>query len=94
MAEKKKAAAKKQTKPAKKEENKSSATALVTKDMLIGEVVERYPKSIEIMFKHGMHCVGCGMTAYESLAEGCLGHGMSEKQIDDMIEEINKSISK
>jgi hybrid cluster-associated redox disulfide protein len=94
MAEKKKAVVKKDSKPAKEDAKKSNSAALVTKDMLIGEVVEKYPKSIEIMFKHGMHCVGCGMTAYESLAEGCLGHGMTEKQIDDMIDEINKSIGK
>ena len=31
----------------------------VTKDMLIGEVVSKYPETIEILMGAGMHCLGC-----------------------------------
>lgn len=31
---------------------------LITKHMTITEVVEQYPKSIEVFLKHGMHCFG------------------------------------
>jgi len=83
--------AKNVTKPAN--ENKSTAT-LITKDMLIGEVVEKYPETIEVMFKHGMHCIGCGMTAYESIEQGCMGHGMSEEEIAKMVIDMNNSLKK
>ncbi len=73
---------------------KKEAKQLVTKKMLIGELASRYPQAVEIMFKNGMHCIGCGMTAYESLEQGCQAHGMSEEEIDKMVEEINKVISK
>ena len=64
----------------------------ISKDMSIGDIVAKNPKSAEIMFKHGMHCVGCGMMAYESLEVGCKVHGMSDEDIDKMVEEMNKAV--
>lgn len=77
-------------KPVKKES--SEAASAITKDMLIGEVVQKYPETVEVMFKHGMHCIGCGMTAYESVEQGCMGHGMDEKQVDAMVKEMNSKL--
>jgi hybrid cluster-associated redox disulfide protein len=81
---------KKVIKPAKEK----SAAALIKKDMLIGEVVEKYPETIEVMFRHGMHCIGCGMTAYESIEQGCMGHGMSEEETNKMVDDMNNSLKK
>lgn len=98
MVVKKKASVKKTTtkkaaaKPAKKESAKVADA--ITKDMLIGEVVQKYPETVEVMFKHGMHCIGCGMTAYESIEQGCMGHGMDEKQVGEMVEEMNQILKK
>jgi hybrid cluster-associated redox disulfide protein len=73
-----------------KKEAKQPVKQLITKDMLIGEVASKYPETIEVMFKHGMHCIGCGMTAYETLEQGCMGHGMSEEDVGKMVEDMNK----
>lgn len=91
-----KKATRKAAKPAKEKKTEKSAKKetkqLVTKKMLIGEIASKYPKAVEVMFNHGMHCIGCGMTAYESLEQGCMAHGMSEQEIDKMVEEINKAV--
>jgi hybrid cluster-associated redox disulfide protein len=84
---KKKKAKIKKVKPAKKG-NKQP----VTKAMLIGDIALKYPKAVPLMFKFGMHCIGCGMTAYESLEQGCLAHGMSKEEIDKLVAEINKAV--
>lgn len=87
----------KKAKPAKAKIVKKTANPakqLVTKTMLIGEIASKYPQAVEIMFKSGMHCIGCGMTAYESLEQGCMAHGMSEEEIDKMVEDINKVVKK
>ena len=73
---------------------KKQAKPGITKDMSIGDIVAKNPKSAEIMFKHGMHCIGCPMTAHESLEQGCKGHGMSDEQIDKIVEEMNKASKK
>lgn len=90
VTKKKPVKAKKMIKKAKP----SVAKQLVTKKMLIGEIASKYPQAIEIMFKFGMHCIGCGMTAYESIEQGCQAHGMSNEEIDKLVEEINKVVKK
>jgi hydroxylamine reductase len=77
---------------AKKKAVVKEVKQLITKDMLIGDIAIKYPKAVPIMFKSGMHCIGCGMTAYESLEQGCLAHGMSKEDIDKMIEEMNQAV--
>ena len=64
----------------------------VTKDMTIGEVVKRYPAAAEIMLGYGLHCVGCHVNPFESIEQGCMGHGMPEHVIDEMIAKINNVI--
>lgn len=65
----------------------------VTRDTTIGEVVQRWPKSAFIMFEYGLHCVGCHVSAFETIEEGCKGHGMPEEVIDELVEELNKFIA-
>lgn len=61
----------------------------ISKDMLILDLVESYPKLVNILVeKYGFHCVGCQMAASESLAEGARVHGMDEKDIEKMIKDL------
>jgi hybrid cluster-associated redox disulfide protein len=77
----------------KKKVTKKEAKQPITKQMLIGELASKYPEAIPLLFEAGMHCIGCGMTAYESLEQGCQAHGMGDKEIDKMVEEINKVVA-
>ena len=65
--------------------------AKVTKDMTIGEILALHPKMAQVLMAGGMHCVGCGSSAYESLAEACQVHGLDP---DEVIEYINKEMEK
>ena len=67
--------------------------SLITKDMTIGEVVKKYPACIEPLQEAGVHCVGCHVSYYETLEQGFKGHGMTDEQVDKVIENINKAIS-
>ena len=67
----------------------------ITKNTLILEIAERYPKLVEILVeKYGLHCLGCSLSAVETLEEGAMGHGMNKKEIEKMIMELNKEASK
>lgn len=77
-----------------KKQTKKQSKPVITKDMLIGEVTSKHPKTIAIMFKHGLHCVGCGMVAFETLEQGCKAHGMSDKDIDNLVKEMNKAVER
>ena len=64
----------------------------ITKDMTIGDVVSKYPSVIEPLQAAGVHCVGCGVSYMETLEEGFKGHGMSDEEINSLLEQLNNSI--
>lgn len=63
----------------------------ITKNMYFYEVLSKYPETIEIFFKHNMHCVGCAVSRFETLEQGALAHGIEP---DKLVEELNKKIKK
>lgn len=67
-------------------------TEHIKKDMLIADIVGEFPVAASIMMKYGLHCVGCHISANETLEQGCMGHGLDSEKIDKMVEEINKAI--
>lgn len=67
----------------------------ITKNTLILEIAERYPKLIEVLtVKYGLHCLGCSMAAIETLGEGAMAHGMDKKEVEKMVEKLNELASK
>ena len=66
----------------------------IDKTMTIGEVVSKNPEAVEIMISYGLHCVGCHVAFWETIEQGAKSHGMSEKTLKSMIDDINKAINK
>ena len=66
----------------------------ITKTMTFSEVLEKHPETAQIMLKHGLHCIGCHASAFENIEQGCLGHGMSEESVDNLVKEMNAAIKK
>ena len=71
---------------------KTKSEETITKSMTLGEVVSKFPETIEVMLGYGLHCVGCHVAAFETIEQGALAHGMEKKQLDKMLKEMNKSI--
>lgn len=59
---------------------------MVNKDMLIGELMEKYPQAAPVLMSIGMHCLGCPSAQAESLAEAAMVHGLDA---DDLVDKIN-----
>jgi len=66
----------------------------ISKTILISEIVEKYPDTIPILIENGMHCIGCQASMFETLEEGFQGHGMTEDEINKVMDEINSYIEK
>ncbi|MEK6938429.1 MAG: DUF1858 domain-containing protein [Nanoarchaeota archaeon] len=66
----------------------------ITKDILISDALELCPEALAIMFEHGLHCVGCEGAAFETIEQGCQVHGMEEKEVEAIVEEINQSLER
>jgi len=62
----------------------------ITKDMTIEDVVNQYPESMMVFMKHGLHCVGCHVSAFESIEDGAMAHGIN---VDALVDDLNKVVS-
>ena len=57
----------------------------ITADMSIEKVVTEYPMTIKVIFQHGMHCTGCYVCGFHSIAESARQHGVDlEPLLDDL----------
>ena len=67
----------------------------ISKNSIIAKVIEDYPEVIEVLsIDYGMGCVGCMAAGGETIEQGASVHGMSDDDIDKMVAQINKKISK
>ena len=62
----------------------------IKKDQKIGAVLKQYPQVIEVFVNFGLFCVGCPASENESIEQGALVHGKNDKEIESLIEELNK----
>lgn len=57
------------------------------------EQAMQYPGAVEILQESGFHCVGCHANVFEPIGEGARGHGMSEDQVKNLLDRLNKAAS-
>lgn len=62
---------------------------VVTKDSLIGDVLDHDVEMAKYFLEMGMHCLGCPSARGESIEQACEVHGID---CDELIEKINASI--
>ena len=60
---------------------------LITKTMLIGDLVKEYPESVGIMLDHGMQCIGCHIATWETLEQGAESHAIN---LNELLRDLNK----
>jgi hybrid cluster-associated redox disulfide protein len=63
---------------------------VITKEMAIGEIVEKYPKTVEVFLRHGLMCFGCAVARFENLEQGAVAHGID---VDALLTDLNKVVT-
>lgn len=67
----------------------------ITKDIMIGDLVEKYPELRSVLMEeYGFHCIGCMAAGMETLEQGAEVHGMDQKEIKKMVDELNRLVTK
>lgn len=66
----------------------------ISKDMMIMDAIHKNPKTADILMEAGIHCIGCVAASGETLEQGLKAHGKKDKEIDELIDEVNKDIDK
>lgn len=62
----------------------------ITKDMVIGDILDADGGTAVFFFEMGMHCLGCPASRGETVAEACAVHGVDA---DSLIERINEYLA-
>ena len=64
--------------------------AQITKDTIIGDILDIAPETAPIFLSIGMHCLGCHSSRGETVEQACMVHGV---QVDELLERINASMA-
>ena len=59
---------------------------MITKDMLIGDILSKDIGISKFLLEIGMHCLGCPSARGETLEQACAVHGVD---INALLEKIN-----
>ena len=62
----------------------------ISKDMAIGEIVQKYPKTVKVFLSHGLMCVGCAAARFENLEQGALAHGID---VEALLKDLNATVA-
>ncbi|MEA4824273.1 MAG: DUF1858 domain-containing protein [Clostridiaceae bacterium] len=63
----------------------------ITKDSIIGEVLDADIDTAKFFFEIGMHCLGCPASRGETIAQACAVHGTDA---DELVAKLNEHFSK
>ncbi len=63
----------------------------VTKDTIIGDILDMDRTTAPYFLEMGMHCLGCPSARGETLGQACLVHGVDA---DELVAKINAHLEK
>jgi hybrid cluster-associated redox disulfide protein len=62
----------------------------ITKDTIIGDILDIAPQTAPLFMEIGMHCLGCPASRGETVEEACMVHGIS---CDALLEKLNQQVA-
>ncbi len=63
---------------------------VVTKESIIGDILDYDSDTARFFFEIGMHCLGCPASRGESIADACAVHGTNA---DELVAKINAMLA-
>ena len=61
----------------------------ITKDMLVGDIVNNIEGAAGALMESGMHCLGFPASQSESLENACMVHGLN---VDEVLAKVNAAV--
>lgn len=61
----------------------------ITKDTIIGDILDIAPQTAPLFLSIGMHCLGCPASRGETVEEACAVHGVN---VDELLAKVNAAI--
>ena len=63
---------------------------MITKDTIIGDILDVAPETAPVFLSIGMHCLGCPASRGETIEEACEVHGVN---CDELLEKLNTHLA-
>jgi hybrid cluster-associated redox disulfide protein len=63
---------------------------VVTKNTIIGDILDNHPETEPLFLEIGMHCLTCPCSRGETVEEACAVHGVI---VDDLVNRINEYLA-
>lgn len=63
---------------------------MITRDMTIGDIIRRYPRTLKVFEKYGLDCYECQIADYEQLEHGA---GVHKTDLEKLLKELNEAIA-
>ena len=57
----------------------------ISKDTVIGTILDSAPETAPFFLEMGMHCLGCPSARSETVAQACMVHGVNADDLDSKI---------
>ena len=64
--------------------------ATITKDTIIGDILDLDSTTAPFFFEMGMHCLGCPSARGDTLEQACMVHGVDA---DELVKKINEHLA-
>ena len=64
--------------------------AKITKDTIIGDILDIAPDTAPIFLSIGMHCLGCPSSRGETGEQACMVHGVD---VEALLEQLNDTVA-
>ena len=62
----------------------------ITKDTIIGDILDVAPQTAPIFLSIGMHCLGCPSSRGETVEQACIVHGVD---LNALLEKVNSVLA-
>jgi len=62
---------------------------LIDKKILIEDLVDNFPFSVNYLSSQGIKCIACGEPIWGTLEEACLEKNFTSKDIQEFVRELN-----
>lgn len=72
---------------------KKAVRPRIDASMNVMEIIALHPGAAEVLSTYGLHCVGCAFNTLDSLRDGALSHGLSEHDVELMVNDVNDLLS-
>ena len=63
----------------------------ITKDMILGEVIAKYPHTMEVFFKYNLPCAMCHFASGETIEQAAELHDV---KLEKLLKDLNKAVKK